>query len=158
MSVTDYLEWEDEKMTPLQKRAIYSLGVGVVLAAAVVIVLVIQGDIIAFFDDLNSRLVLYAAVVGVPLIYLILVHITLRKPTQIDERDKLILEKSRSIQYLIIILSLAAWTIGLTEGYNDTRQIPVEYLNLIMMSILIISPLAQSLGILLGYWSNNRNG
>jgi hypothetical protein len=145
-------------MTPLQKRAIYSLVVGIVLAAAVVSVLVIQGDVIAFFDDLNSRLVLYAAVVGVPLIYLILVHITLRKPNQIDERDKLIIEKSRSVQYLIIILSLAAWTIGLTELYNDTRQVPVEYLNLIMMSILIISPLAQSLGILLGYWSNNRNG
>ena len=75
-------------MTPLQKRAIYSLVVGIVLAAAVVSVLVIQGDVIAFFDDLNSRLVLYAAVVGVPLIYLILVHITLRKPNQIDERDK----------------------------------------------------------------------
>ena len=138
-------------MAPLQKRAIYSLVAGVVLAAAVVIVLVIQGDVAEFFDGLNSRLVLYAAVVGVPLIYLILVHVTLRKPTQIDERDKLILEKSRSVQYLFIILSLAAWTIGLTEVYSDTRQIPVEYLNLIMMSILIISPLAQSIGIVMGY-------
>ena len=138
-------------MAPLQKRAIYSLVAGVVLAAAVVIVLVIQGDVAEFFDGLNSRLVLYAAVVGVPLIYLILVHVTLRKPTQIDERDKLILEKSRSVQYLFIILSLAAWTIGLTEVYSDTRQIPVEYLNLITMSILIISPLAQSIGIVMGY-------
>lgn len=158
MSVINYFDEEDEKMAPLQKRAIYSLAVGIILVAAVVIVLVVQGDIPAFFDDLNSRLVLYAAVIGVPLIYLILVNITLRKPTQIDERDKLIIERSRSVQFLFIVLSLAAWTIGLTEAYNDTRQVPVEYLNLIMMSILIISPLAQSLGIVAGYWSMNRNG
>ena len=145
-------------MAPLQKRALYSLAVGIVLAAAVIVVLVIQGDVPAFFDDLNSRLVLYAAVIGVPLIYLILVNISLRKPTQLDERDKLIIDKSRTVQWFFVILSLAAWTIGLTEVYSDTRQIPVEYLNLIMMSILIISPLAQSLGIVAGYWSMNRNG
>lgn len=158
MSVTYYLKVEDKKMAPLQKRALYSLAVGILLAATVVVILVIQGDVTAFFDDLNSRLVLYGAVIGVPLIYLILVNITLRKPTQIDERDKLIMERSRSVQFLFIIFSLAAWMIGLTEAYNDTRQVPVEYLNLIFMSILIISPLAQSLGIVVGYWSMNRNG
>ena len=140
-------------MAPLQKRAIFSMVVGVLLAAAVIVVLVIQGDVVAFFDDLNSRLVLYSAVIGVPLIYLILVHISLRKPTQIDERDRLIIEKSRSVQYIIIILSLAAWTIGLTEVFHNQGQLPVEYLNLIFMSILIVSPLAQSLGIVAGYWS-----
>ena len=158
MSVTDYFEWEDEKMAPLQKRALYSLAVGIVLAAAVIVVLVIHGDFPAFFDNLNSRMVLYAAVIGVPLIYLILVNISLRKPTQIDERDKSIIEQSRSIQWVIIVLSLAAWTIGLTEAYSDQGQVPIEYLNLIFMSILIISPLAQSLGIVAGYWSMNRDG
>ena len=149
---------EDKKMAPLQKRALYTLGAGLILVAVVVVVLLMQGDITTFDDNLNTRMVMYAAIVGAPLIYLILVHISLRKPTQIDERDKSIMDKSRSIQFLIIIFALAAWTIGLTEVYSDTRQVPVEYLNLIMMSILIISPLAQSLGIILGYWSNNRNG
>jgi len=145
-------------MAPLQKRALISLAVGIVLAASVIVVLVIRGDVPAFFDDLNSRMVLYAAVIGVPLIYLILVNISLRKPTQIDERDKSIIEQSRSIQWVIIVLSLAAWTIGLTEAYSDQGQVPIEYLNLIFMSILIISPLAQSLGIVAGYWSMNRDG
>ncbi len=145
-------------MAPLQKRALYSLAVGIALAAAVVIVLLIQGDVTAFYDSLGSRMIMYAAVVGAPLIYLILVNISLRKPTQIDERDKLIIERSRNIQWLIVIFSLAAWTIGLTEANQGQGQIPVEYLNLIFMSILIISPLAQSLGIILGYWSMNRNG
>jgi hypothetical protein len=145
-------------MAPLQKRALISLGVGLVIVTVVVIVLLMQGDITTFDDNLNTRLVMYAAIIGAPLIYLILVKISLRKPTQMDERDKLIMDRSSSIQFLFIIFALAAWTIGLTEVYNDTRQVPVEYLNLIFMSILIISPLAQSLGIILGYWSNNRNG
>ena len=151
MSVTNYFGGR-VKMAPLQKRALYSLAVGIILVAIVVVVLVIQGDVLAFFDDLNSRLVLYAAVIGVPLIYLILVNVSLKKPTQLDERDKLIMEKSRSVQFLFIVFALAAWTIALTEVYSDTRQVPVEYLNLIMMSILMISPLAQSLGIVAGYW------
>ena len=145
-------------MAPLQKRAIYSFIVGLVLAAAVIVILLMQGDITAFDDKLNTRMLMYAAIVGVPLIYLILVNISLRKPTQIDERDKSIMQKSGSIQFLIIILSLAAWTIGLTEVYSDQGQLPVEYLNLIFMSILIISPLAQSIGILIGYRGMNRDG
>jgi hypothetical protein len=48
--------------------------------------------------------------------------------------------------------------IALTEIYQEPRQVPVVFLTLIMISTLIISVLAQSLGILLGYWRMNRNG
>ena len=48
--------------------------------------------------------------------------------------------------------------ITLTEVYREPRQVPVVFLSLIFMSVLIISILAQSLGILLGYWRMNRNG
>lgn len=156
MSVTDY--YGGGEMAPLKKRALYSLAVGLLLAAAVVVVLVIQGDVVEFFDSLNSRMVIYAAVIGAPLAYLVLVNVSLRKPTQIDERDKLIMERSRNIQWIIMILSMAAWTIGLTEASRPQGQIPVEYLTLIFMSLLIISPISQSLGIILGYWSMDRNG
>ena len=145
-------------MAPLQKRALISLAVGLVIVAGVVVFLLTLGDITTFDDNLNTRMVMYAAIIGAPLIYLILVKISLRKPTQMDERDKSIMDRSSSVQFIFIILALAAWTIGLTEVYSDTRQVPVEYLNLIFMSILIISPLAQSLGIVAGYWSMNRNG
>lgn len=145
-------------MAPLQKRALISLAVGLVIVAVVVVFLLTLGDITTFDDSLNTRMVMYAAIIGAPLIYLILVKISLRKPNQLDERDRLIMDRSSSVQFIFIILALAAWTIGLTEVFNDTRQVPVEYLNLIFMSILIISPLAQSLGIVAGYWSMNRNG
>jgi uncharacterized membrane protein len=145
-------------MAPLQKRALYSLVIGLVLTMALIVVLVAQGDITAFDRDPNLRLILYAVLIGVPLIYLMLVNLTLRKPTQVDERDRLIVERSSRVQWLAVIFSLAAWTIILTEVYRDRGQVPIAFLNLIFISILIIGTLAQSLGILLGYWRMNRSG
>lgn len=145
-------------MAPLQKRALYSFVIGLVVTVALIAVLVAQGDITTFDRDPNLRLIMYAVLVGVPLVYLILVNLTLRKPTQVDERDRVIIERSSRAQWLAVIFSLVAWTIALTEIYRDQGYMPIAFLNLIFMSTLIISTLAQSLGILLGYWRMNRNG
>jgi len=145
-------------MAPLQKRALYSFVIGLVLTAVLIVVLVAQGDITAFERDLKLRLIMYAVLIGVPLIYLILVNLTLRKPTQLDERDRLIIERSSRAQWLAVIFTLVAWTIALTEIYRDQGQVPIAFLKLIFTSTLIISALAQSLGILVGYWEMNRNG
>jgi hypothetical protein len=145
-------------MAPLQKKALYSLVIGLVLAIALVLILVIQGDITSFENNQNLRLIMYAVLIGVPLAYLLLVNSTLRKPGQVDERDRLIILRSSRAQWLAVVFSLAAWTITLTEVYRDQGQVPIAFLNLIFVSILIIGVLAQSLGILLGYWSMNRDG
>jgi hypothetical protein len=139
-------------MAPLQKRALYSLVVGVVLAIALIMVFILKGDVTTFDEDQGFRLIVYALWIGVPLAYLIIVNLTLRKPEQIDERDRLIMAKAPRVQYLSVLFSLVAWTIALTEVYWDARQVPVIYLTLIMISILIVSTLAQSIGILIGYW------
>ncbi len=144
-------------MALLQKRALYSLIIGLVLTIILVAVLVAQGDITAFDNNQNTRLFLYVVFVGVPLINLILMDISLRKPAQLDERDRLIMLRSIRTQWLAIIFTLVAWTISLTEIYHDQGQVPIAYLNLIFVSILIISTLAQSLGVLIGYWSLNRH-
>jgi len=117
-----------------------------------------QGDITAFDRDPNVRYYMYAVMIGVPLVYGVLCDLTLRKPTQIDERDRLIIERSSRVQWLAVIFLLVAWTIALTEIYHEERQVPVAFLTLIFVSALIISPLAQSLGILLGYRRINRHG
>jgi len=145
-------------VAPLQKRALYSFGIGLILTIALIAVLVAKGDVTAFERDPNLRIIMYAVLIGVPLVYLILVNITLRKPTQVDERDRLIIERSSRAQWLAVIFSLVAWTIALSEIYWDQGQVPIAFLNLIFMSSLIISTLAQSLGILVGYWRMNRNG
>jgi len=144
-------------MAPLQKRALYSLLIGLILAAALIAVFIIKGDVTAFDKDEGFRYFVYGVLVGVPLIYLILVNLTLRKPTQIDERDRLIMERAPKAQLIAIFLSLAAWIIVLTEVYRDSGQIPVIFVTLIFISTLIISTLAQSLGIIIGYWRMDRN-
>ena len=145
-------------MAPLQKRALYSLVIGLALIIVLVAVLVIQGDIATFDRDPNVRYIMYAVLIGVPLVYGLLCDLTLRKPKQIDERDRLIIERSSRAQWMAVIFLIVAWTIALTEIYHDERLVPVAFLTLIFVSALIISPLAQSLGILLGYWRMNGNG
>ncbi len=144
-------------MAPLQKRALLSLLIGLVLAAALAAVFIIKGDVAAFDEDGGFRLIIYAVLIGVPMVYLILVDFTLRKPTQIDERDRRIMDKAPKAQLVAIYFSLGAWVIALTEVYRDSGQIPVIFVTLILISILIISSLAQSLGILIGYWMMNKN-
>ena len=141
-------------MAPLQKRALFSLFIGFILAIALVIVFIGKG-IAAFDEDTGFRIIVYILWVGVPLAYLVLVNTAFRKPTQFDERDRRIMEKSSRIQILGIIFSLVAWVIALTEYYNDTGQVPTIFLTLIFISILIVSTLAQSLGIFLGYMGDN---
>ena len=144
-------------MAPLQKRALYGLGIGIVFAIALIVVFIAKGDVTTFDEDLGFRLIVYALWVGVPLAYLIVVNLTLRKPGQVDERDRLIMGRAPQVQLLAVIFSLVAWVIVLTELYWDKGQVPVVFLTLIMISTLIISTLAQSLGILIGYWRMGRN-
>ena len=73
-------------MAPLQKRALISLVIGLILTAALVVVFVIQGDVTAFDSDEGLRYFVYGVLISVPLVYLVLVNLTLRRPTQIDER------------------------------------------------------------------------
>ncbi|MFC1900605.1 hypothetical protein ACFLYN_03325 [Chloroflexota bacterium] len=144
-------------MAPLQKRSLYSLVTGLVFALALVVVFITR-DITTFNEDIGFRITVYALWIAVPLAYLIIVQLTLRKPEQIDERDKLIIVKASKTQYMAVLFSLVAWVIALTEVFWDQGQVPVIYLTLIMISTLIISTIAQSLGILIGYWRMEANG
>jgi uncharacterized membrane protein len=145
-------------MAPLQKRALLTFLIGLVLAVTLLVVLLLAGDVTAFDRVESIRWVTYMALIGVPLTYLVLIDIGLRKPTQLDERDKLIILRAGKVQWLAVVFSLAAWMIALTEIYRAEGHVPTVYLSLIFMSILIISVLAQSLGIVLGYRGMNRDG
>ncbi|UCE98013.1 MAG: DUF2178 domain-containing protein [Dehalococcoidia bacterium] len=139
-------------MAPLQKRALFSLLIGLALAIILIAVFVTR-DINTFDTDLGFRLIVYALWIGVPVAYLIVMNLPpLKKLRQIDERDKLIMERAPRIQWLAVVFSLAAWIVVLTESYWDQGQVPVVFLTLIFISTLVVSTLAESLGILIGYW------
>jgi len=139
-------------MAPLQKRALYGLVIGVVWATAIIAVFIAKGGITTFNEDPAIRSILAAILIGGLLAYSVMMITTLHKPGQVDERDRLIINRAPLVQLWAIIISLAVWMITLTEVYWDQGQIPVVFPYLIFMSLFIVNVLAQSAGILIGYW------
>ena len=145
-------------MAPLQKRAWWGLAVGLVFAIAFVLVFIAKGGIQTFEEDQGFRVIIDVLWVGGLVANLVIVNLALRKPGMVDERDKLILDRAPRIQWLAVVFTMVTWTIALSEVYHETSLIPAVFLYVIFMSVLIISTLAQSLGILIGYWRMNRSG
>ena len=145
-------------MAPLQKRAWWGLGIGLAFAIALLVVFIVKGGVSSFDEDQGFRIIIDVLWVGGLIANLILVNLTLRKPGMVDERDRLIMDRAPRIQWLAAVFTLVAWTIALTESYSETGQVPSVFLYLIFMSVLIVGTLAQSVGILVGYWRMERNG
>ncbi len=145
-------------MAPLQKRALFALLLEAIWAAAIIIVFISQGGTARFDTDSDFRLLMDGMWVGGLILYWWLFSSMGRRPSQFDERDKLIMERSSKTQWIAVILSLVAWVIGLSESFHAQGQVPIIFLYLIFFSTLIVSTIAQSVGILVGYWRMDRNG
>ena len=144
-------------MAPLQKRALYGLIFGVVWAVAIIVVFIMRGGVNAFNTDVGFRLIIDGLWIGGLVVYLILFRTIMRKPGKFDERDKLIMDRAPKVQWMAVIIALVVWMITLSEIYHDVGQVPVVFLFLIFMSSLIVSMVAQSVGILVGYRRMERN-
>lgn len=144
-------------MAPLQKRAWWGLAIGLVFAIAFVLVFILMGGIDTFDEDQGFRIIIDVLWVGGLVVNLIIVNLALRKPGMVDERDRMILDRAPRIQWIAVVFTLAAWVIALPMVYQSTDLIPAVYLYVIFMSVLIVSTLAQCLGIVIGYWRANRN-
>ena len=142
-------------MAPLQKRAWWGLGTGLIFAAAFILVFILMGGIETFNEDQGFRIIIDVLSVGCLVANLVIVNLALRKPGMADERDLRIAERAPRIQWLAVVVTLVAWTITLTEVYHETGQIPSLFMYVILMSVLIVSTLGQSLGILIGYCRNS---
>jgi hypothetical protein len=144
-------------MAPLQKKAFWGLVFGIVWAIAIVLVFILKGGAASFDEDQSFRLIMDAIWVGGLVVYLLLFYPILRRANLVDERDRLIYERSPRIQWLAVIFALAGWVIGLSEGFHG-QGVPTVFLFVMFFTILCISAVAQCVGILLGYWSMNRRG
>jgi hypothetical protein len=143
-------------MAPLQKRALYGLVFGVAWAVAIIVVFIVKGGVSTFSEDQGFRLIIDGLWIG-GLVFYGISMLTLRKKSQFDERDRLILGRAPVVQLWAVIFSLVIWTIVLTESYWD-QGIPPIFMYLVFMSTLIVSAVAQSIGILIGYWRIGRYG
>ena len=145
-------------MAPLQKRALYGLVFGIGWAVAMALVFFLRGGASAFDEDPGFRLIIDGLWIGGLIVYLALFATFTRRSTRFDERDKTVMDRSARAQWLAVVFSLVAWVAGLSEAYHTEGQIPVVFLYLIFICTLVASSVAQSAGILIGYWRMNRNG
>lgn len=145
-------------MAPLQKRAFYGLIFGIVWIIAMVLVFILMGGAPAFDENQTFRIIMDVIWIGGLIFYLLMLYPVIRKPTQVDERDKLILDRSPRAQWLAVIFTLVAWVIGLSEAFRSHGGVPTVFLYLMFFTILCVSAVAQCAGILLGYRSMDKNG
>jgi len=145
-------------MAPLQRRALFGLLFGVVWIAAMMAVFLSKGGAQSFDQDADFRLLIDGLWIGGLLVYLALFATITRQRARFDERDKLIMDRSARAQWLAALFSLVAWIIGLSEFYRSEGQIPIVFLYIIFIFVLAIGSMAQSAGILIGYWRMNRDG
>jgi len=140
-------------MAPLQKRALYGLVLGVVWAIVMVVVFIVNGGI-STSSDTGSFLILAGPFAGGLIAY----SLVMRKPGQVDERDKLIMGRAPKVQLWAVFIALVVWSHSLTQFYRDEGQIPISFPYLMLNSLFIVNVLAESVGILIGYWRGGSNG
>jgi len=140
-------------MAPPQKRALISLLLGLLSTVVLVILFVTWGGV----DALNNtarRLILSVLFVAMLTVAGILLGAPRKARTgagvEVDERDLSIVHRAPQVQLLAVMLTLAGWVIGLTEYYWEAGVMPIMWPYLMMWSALIVSTLAQSLGVLIG--------
>lgn len=144
--------------TPLQRLARWGLVLGALPGLAAV-GMVLHYGAQTIYDDDHLRMgftLLLLAIVAVFLVVTVrLRNWVVRRDGAgnggLDERDRAILGRAPSLQSAAMLVTLAAWMIGLVEHFHTAGAVPVFYLYLIFWSCWAVSLLAFPLGILLGY-------
>ena len=145
-------------MAPLQKRALYGLVFGIIWAAALILVFILKGGAAAFDEDPAFRLLIDGLWIGGLVVYLVLFQTVVHRRKQFDERDKAEMDRSTRVQWIALLFSMVGWIIGLSERFHDSGQVPIVFLFLMFIFTLLVSAVAQSIGILIGYWRLEHNG
>jgi uncharacterized membrane protein len=138
---------------PLQRRAWWGLGIGVVATVLILSVFFTKG-VASFHEERGTRLLvlgIFLAGVAAYLIAVALTHHQTGGEILMDERDRMIMNRAPAVQLIAVLISLAIWSIVLTEMYWDQGAVPIVYPYLIFWSVFIVNILAGAVGILLGY-------
>lgn len=69
----------------------------------------------------------------------------------LDERDIDVLHRAPEAQSWVLLLTLTAWTIALTERFVQVGAVPVPWIQVAFLTMLVSWALALPLGIVLGY-------
>jgi len=143
-------------MAPLQKGAwiglLVSAGTLAILAA-----IVASRGAMTYWEDDNLRLLVLAIYISGLAAYAAAQALPFTRG-RADERDRAILARSGMAKSAGLVLAAAAWVIVLAQKFHDQGAVPVVYLYLMFGSLLLVDMIAQSIGILLGYWIGVGHG
>jgi len=142
--------------TLLQRVAFWGLLAGLLIVAAAAWMVISTGAEVIYESD-ALRLQFTGIVLGGLALFAAVsawIGVTLKRRATLDERDLAVLAQAPMIQGALMLLTLAAWEIGLQETFRGTPGIPVTYLHLMFWSCLAANMLALPIGILIGYRRN----
>lgn len=145
---------ESMPTTPLQHLAWQALIPTLVLSIAAVATVAYYG-VLTVWDTDTVRLTvtgMLLAALGGYTYYLARLRLWLTKDNgMLDERDRAILASAPAAQAPAMMVTIAAWMIGLAETYHATHLVPSAFLYAIFWSVLLVSILASLVGVLVGY-------
>jgi uncharacterized membrane protein YidH (DUF202 family) len=140
--------------TPLQRISRWGIGVSVVLAAAAVSLVVVNGAKATFDSDglrIAFTLILLAILIVMGATTIWLRAQVNRRGGLLDERDREILGRAPAAQVAGMLVTLAIWIVGLSEHFHDAGAVPVFYLYLVFWSVVVVDLVGLPVGVLIGY-------
>jgi len=145
---------ESMPATPLQRLARRTLVVVLLLTLAAAAVVAVRG-VQAWWERDAVRLPTTGLLVAAILVYAYYTSRiwswTSREDGPLDERDRAIAAASHAGQAPAMLVTLAAWMIGLIETHQGTGLIFSGFLYLIFWSCLMVGVIAQLAGVVIGY-------
>ena len=138
--------------TPLEKLGWIGLATSAGVTAGIAILVAIFG-VDGFYERAGARLIFWLLLMGGVGIWALAWRTVKRRSGAIvvDEHDRAVLARSFSVESMVVLLSLVAWTVTLTEAFWDQGSVPIAWLQLLFWTTFVGGAMGRSLGIILGY-------
>lgn len=140
--------------TALQRlagRTLLATGALTLIAAAIVV----WYGVAAWWENDSIRLTVTGVLLAGLAVFTVYIgrvwRLVARDDGSLDERDRAILASAPAGQAPAMLVTFAAWMIGLSETYHQTHLVPSAFLYLIFWSLLMVSLLGLLAGVVLGY-------
>jgi len=142
----------DLPMTPLERLGWTGVGVAGLLVAGIGILVATFG-VAGFHDVPAARLAFWLMLMAGIGIWAGSWMLLRRRygATVVDERDRAILARSFQVESMVVLVSLVAWTVALTETFWETQCVPLAWVQLLFWTTFVGGALGRSVGIVLGY-------
>jgi len=148
-------------MPKLQKRALWSLLLGLITLGVISAILTTYGAA-EYWDNDDLRLTVVAIFLAGMVTHVGLLTAMVSplwsEESELDERDRQVLAQAPAVQTGLVLVTLAVWNISLIKRFHDQGAVPMVYLYLIFGTVVLVSLIGHSAGIVVGYWMGSRFG